>query len=333
MAKALVLVGGALGALVLAAAVAAMLGARPSTGPCIGAQPPEREIGASRFSSYRVQAADGNCLQGYEWRPSARPVTGTLLIIHGVHDHARRYEGLALALNEIGVAVVAQDHRGHAGSGGARQRVDSVPQLVDDVSLALQRAAQRDPGVPLFVHGHSMGGLIAAHLTAGAAASKGPALAGVVLSSAALKLPPAAAGAARHVVGAIAKLAPERGLEAVDPATLMRDPAALAALAADPLISRDKVPAATIATILGGIVALPTAADPFGATPLLILHGSADRVTEPDGSRELAARVKGSTLKLYDGRLHDLLHDAGGEDIVREVTGFVGARVGRGVKP
>jgi acylglycerol lipase len=185
--------------------------------------------------------------------------------------------------------------------------------------------------VPLFVHGHSMGGLVAAHLAAGEAGRRQP-LAGVVLSSAALKLPAAAAGAAQHVVGAIATVAPGKGLEAVDPATLVRDEAARQALAADPLLSREKVPAATVATILRGIVALPQRADAFAA-PLLVLHGTADRVTEPAGSRELAARTPGSTLKLYDGRLHDLLHDAGGDEVVREVVAFVAPKLKEAPKP
>jgi alpha-beta hydrolase superfamily lysophospholipase len=123
----------------------------------------------------------------------------------------------------------AQDLRGNGASGGARQRVDSAAQLVGDAELALAEAARRNPGVPLFLYGHSMGGLVAAHVAARDAAK--PRLAGVVLSSAALALPPSASGGARAVVGTLSRLAPELPLEAVDEAQVVREPAARAELA------------------------------------------------------------------------------------------------------
>lgn len=135
----------AVAALAAAAALAAFTGARPSVGDCAG------NAIAAGAATWRVKAADGNCLQGYEWKPTGASVRAAVVLVHGIHDHPGRYATLAQALVAKGVAVYAQDLRGHGGSGGARQRVDSIAQLVGDAELALAEASKRNPGVPLFL--------------------------------------------------------------------------------------------------------------------------------------------------------------------------------------
>lgn len=308
---------------VLAAASAVLAvqsGAGSVAGACVGAAP------TGAFASYRVQAADGNCLQGYAWAPAAGgpAVRAVVVTVHGLHDHARRYDGLARTLGEAGIALVAQDHRGHAGSGGARQRLDSVDQLLGDVDLAVQEARRRYPGVPVFLHGHSLGGMVVAQY----AAQRGGGLAGAVVSSAALKLPAGVSGGQVKVVSLLSSVAPNLGLEAVDVTQVVREPAARAALSADPLISREKLPARTVGTLFAGVADL----QPRLATiklPLLILHGQADVVTDPAGSRVLhqTAASKDKTLKLYERALHDLLHEPEGPEVARAITEFVSQRL------
>ena len=313
----------ALGIAAVAAVVivgAVQVGARPSTGGCAEPAPVGKSV------AFRLDAADGNCLQSYAWVPRAAPVKGVVVLVHGLHDHARRYEPLALALNDAGVAVYAHDQRGHGASGGASQRMDSVDQLAGDVERVLQEAAKRHPGVPVFVYGHSLGGLVAARV----AASPPLPLRGAVISSAALtlKLPASASSAQLRVAGMLSAVAPGLGLQTFDDATFVRDPAAQAALAADPDISRDKLPARTVVTVVRGIGDIQARMDSI-VTPLLILHGTEDQVTEVEGSRELAARARSSdkTLRLYDGMLHDLLHEPVAGEVTREIVAFVSSRL------
>jgi alpha-beta hydrolase superfamily lysophospholipase len=302
----------------VAAIAAVQTGARPAVGGCIDPLP------AGAFQAYRTNASDDNCLQGYAWAPAESAPRAVLVVVHGLGDHARRYGALAQALNAQGVAVLAQDHRGHAGSGGARQRIDSVEQGAADVELALREAARRWPGVRLVLHGHSFGGLLVTHVAATTAQS----LAGVVVSSAALQRPAGVSDGQVAVVRAISALAPSLGLDPLDPAKVVREPAAQAALAADPLIAREKLPARTIAALLTGVDTV----QPKLATvrqPLLVLHGGADTLTPPAGSRVLHERAASAekTLRIYDAARHDLLHEPEAGAVTQEILAFVMQRL------
>lgn len=301
-------------AVAIAAALAVKAGAGPVVSDCVGPLP------AGALDAYRTQAADGNCLQGYVWAPSEKPPRAVLVVVHGLGDHARRYGVLAQALNAQGVAVVAQDHRGHAGSGGARQRIDSLEQTTGDVGLAIKEAARRWPDAPLFLHGHSFGGLVVTHLAATAARP----VAGVVVSSAALQRPAGVSDGKLAVVRTLSALAPSLGLDPLDPSKVVREAGAQAALAADPLISREKLPARTIAALLTGVDAVQATLGRVHQ-PLLVLHGAADTVTPPAGSRALHERAASAqkTLRLFDLARHDLLHEPEAGAVTEEIGAFV----------
>lgn len=315
MRKSLIVLLSLTAAVTVAAVAAVQTGARPAVGACVEPQP------AGGLAAYRTKAADDNCLQGYAWAPpDGTPVRAALVVVHGLGDHARRYTALAQALNAQGVAVLAQDQRGHAGSGGARQRIDSVEQAAGDVERALQEAARRWPGVPVVLHGHSFGGLVVTHV----AATTAQPLAGVVVSSAALQRPPGVSGVQLGIVRTLSALAPGLGLEPLDATKVVREPAAQAALVADPLIARDKLPARTVAALLTGVDAIqPKLAQV--RQPLLVLHGGADTVTPPAGSRALHERAASAekTLRLYDAARHDLLHEPEAAAVTQEILAFV----------
>lgn len=300
------------------AALAVQTGRSSVIGDCVGPPP------SGSFQAFQLRAVDGNCLQAYAWLPQGRPITGVVVMVHGLHDHARRYALLAEALNQAGLAAYALDLRGHAASGGARQRLDSMDQVTGDMALLVGHVRQQHPALPWFVYGHSMGGLVVASFTA----TRPESLAGAVISSAALKLPPSASAATLKVVAALSALAPGLPLEAVDEAQVVLDPEARAAMAADPLLSREKLPARTAATLLDGVQRLQARMAQIDV-PLLILHGRADTVTEVEGSVELSRRAASAdkTLKLYPDVRHDLLHERIGAEVRSDIVAFVSARL------
>jgi len=297
------------------------LGKRPATGECTAP-----EVAASVLT-YQVRAADGNCLHGYVWAPQGAAAKGVVVVVHGIQDHARRYEGLARSLNQAGLAVLAQDHRGHAASGGARQRIDSLDQVSADMRLAVEQAKQRYPGAPLFLYGHSMGGLVVTHITANYADP----LAGVVISSAALQRPEGISDGKVGVVNALSALLPGLPLEPIDHSRVVRSPQAREQLKADPVLSPEKIPARTVATLLNGIDAVQSELGRVRA-PLLVLHGTADQITPMQGSQRLEALAASPNkrLKLFPGALHDLLHEPEAETVRQDILAFVNRQLTAG---
>jgi acylglycerol lipase len=269
-------------------------------------------------------AADGTCLQSYVWQPVAGPVRGVVVIVHGIRDHAERYAALAEALAAQHIAVLAQDHRGHGRSGGARQRFDSVEQLMSDVELGVQNARQRFPGVPVFMFGHSMGGLVAVHY----ALANPQVLKGVVLSGPALRLGADASAAKRIAVQVLGRVWPSLALQAVDDSQFVRTGPAKAAQASDPLIVHDDLPAASVLVFLHGIESARARFGEF-STPLLAMHGAADLSTDPQGSRDLVERAaaRDKTMRQVPAAAHDLLHEPEAPDLVSEIVAWVTQRL------
>jgi acylglycerol lipase len=293
--------------------------------PCASTLPSTTRSERAVMTPYRVDGSDNTCLQAFEWKaPEAQP-RGAVVIIHGVRDHASRYSALAEALAGQGLAVYAQDHRGHGLSGGPRQRFESIEQLVGDVHLAVEEAKKRHPGKPVFLYGHSMGGLVATHYSL----KHGDQLRGVVLSGAALKLHPSVTGGQKVAVRIFGAILPGLSAQPIDDTEFVREPAAKKELAEDPLIDHEDLPARSAKAALTAIEELEQRMEEV-KVPLLILHGQADKATNAEGSKELAARAGSTdkTLRLYEGVFHDLMHEPERDAIITEVSSWMTARLG-----
>jgi len=291
---------------------------------CANPQPGGATPPGVTLQTLRNTAADGTCLQGYMWTPKEGRPRGVVVVVHGIRDHASRYQALTEALANQQIAVVAQDHRGHGNSGGARQRFDSVEQLVADVHLAVEESKRRYRDVPVFVFGHSMGGLTGVHY----ALAYPKALKGVVLSGPALKLGDDATAGKRIVVRVLGRIWPSLAIQKVDDSVFVRTDAAKRAQAGDPLIFHDDLPAASVLTFLQGIESAQERFERY-ATPLLALHGAADRSTDPQGSRDLVERagVKDKSLRLVPEAAHDLLHEPEAPILIKEIVAWIADRL------
>jgi acylglycerol lipase len=189
--------------------------------------------------------------------------------------------------------------------------------------MAVVRAAE--PGRPVFLLGHSLGGLIATLY----ALERDPALAGLLLSAPALAFPSPPIEAA--LIRTIAGVSPDARILATPHGNFSSDPTMAAQLDADPLVYAPPGPARTARAALDGVARVW--ARPHALTvPLLALHGTADRLTGPAGSRDLVRRAGGDdrTLRLYPGLAHDLLHEPGGAGatVAGEVRAWLDAHTG-----
>lgn len=264
-------------------------------------------------------------LYAQRWRPRTGEVRGVLVIHHGLADHSGRYAGFAERLVRAGYAVWALDMRGHARSAGPRVQFDRIDELVSDLERFVALVREREPGRPLFVLGHSLGGLV----TALFAIERQPDVAGVVLSAPgiAFDIPAFGAGALRFA----SALAPNAPLLQVKHRDFSTSPAVIADMARDPLIEAPDGPARSSRSATEGVARVWAQPERLVA-PLLALHGTADKITAPIGSREIVARAGGAdrTLRLYDDFAHDLLHEPDGraERVTADVIAWLGAHTG-----
>ncbi len=304
----------------VAAAALALASAAHASNECADINP---SIRATTFTSKTMLASDGLCLRSFAWQPTQMPVRGVVVITHGIRDYAVRYQRFAEQLTKQGFAVVAQDLRGHAHSGGERQRFDSMARMVADTDMIVNEAKQRYPKAPLYVYGHSLGGLI----TANYSLEHADKLNGVILSGAALKRPHSVSGFSAGLAKIVASIAPSLKVVQVDDSEFSKDKSVMAALASDPLISRDKLPAATAAATLKAIADVQERMSQL-KLPLMVMYGTADSVNPIEGSQAFVEAVasKDKTLKVYPGVYHDMLNEPERDQIATDIIAWLVAR-------
>jgi len=218
---------------------------------------------------------------------------------------------------------MALDLRGHGLSPGKRGHVSNYQRLLDDISLLLEEAQKRHPGVPLFLYGHSMGG----GLVLNYALRRDATLAGVIATGPALRLgfePPVIQVALTKLMNAIWPAFMQAS--GLDPQALSRDPEVVRRYEADPLV-HDQISASLFDGFYqAGLWALEHA-EAF-PVPLLLMHGSEDQLTSSEASREFANRVgERCTFKLWEGLYHEIHNEPEQDQVFAFLLGWLRQRV------
>jgi acylglycerol lipase len=255
------------------------------------------------------------------WHPGGT-ARAAVVICHGVNSHSGYYSWAAEQLVSTGVAVYALDLHGRGQSDGERFYLDRISDYVHDVHAVVTLAKSRSAGLPVFLLGHSAGGVISCVYTLEHQAD----LAGLICESFAFQV--AAPDFALAVVKGLSHLAPHAHVLRLKNEEFSRDPRVVDAMNRDPLIANEVQPTKTVAKLVRADERL-RAEFPLITLPVFILHGTADRVTNPKGS-QLFFDTAGSadkTLKLYEGHVHDLLNDLGKEQVMADIAGWINARV------
>ena len=279
-------------------------------------------MSGSNFSPLTAQ--DGTNLVVVEWPLSKGPVRGVVLIVHGLGEHAWRYDHVAERLNSWGFAVRAYDQFGHGESMGQRGALPSADRLLSDLAEVVDESRFRmNENTPLILLGHSMGGLVAGRFVS-LGLRKVQAL---VLSSPALD--PGLNVLQKLMLAVLPRLAPDlRVGNGLNADFISHDPAVVAAYRADPLV-HDRI-SARLAVFIAENGPATIAAAPAWAVPTLLMFAGADKLVQPRGSRSFAQAAPAGvvTTRCFDEFYHEIFNElpAQREQVFAELKGWLDAR-------
>ena len=269
----------------------------------------------------KIKGAGGLNIVVRSWQPE-QAARAVVAIVPGFNSHGGYYTWVAQQFTAAGLAVYVVDLRGRGTSDGERFFVDNIADYVSDVHDMVKLAKSREPGLPLFLLGHSAGGVVSCVYTL----EHQEELTGFVCEDFAFKVP--APEVALSVFKGLSHVAPHAHLFKLKNEDFSRDPAAVKMMNEDPLIAGESQPLQTLAEMVRADERLEREF-PLITLPVLILHGTLDKITKPSGSQFFydTAGSTDKTLKLYEGHFHDLLNDTGKEQVMADIQSWIDARI------
>jgi len=263
-------------------------------------------------------ATDGQQLYHEVW-PAIGAARATIVVVHGYGEHCGRYQNPIAALTPRGFELFTFDYRGHGQAGGRRGHIDHFSEYLDDLDRALELARTRGDR-PLFLLGHSLGGLIATRYVI----ARGGDLRGLVLSSPflglKLKIPPFKVAAGRLASRWAPKLTLKNG---IDVNTLSRDPAVAEAYRRDRFVHHIGTSRWFTETTRAQERCL---LDADAVTlPLLTYVGTADAIADPETTRRVFDRFASAdkTFTSYPGGYHELMNDTCKDEVLAALASWL----------
>jgi len=258
------------------------------------------------------------------WEPELVP-RAVLLVAHGAGEHSARYQPLAQFMTGYGFAVAALDHHGHGYSEGRPGHVNSFDEYLYDLAIFHRQVAARYAGLPVFLFGHSMGGLI----TSNYLLHHQKEFLGGILSGPAIKTDLQPGPMQMLLLRLLALLVPRLGMLKLNADGISRDPEVVRKYIEDPLVFHGKMTARMLRELFAGMSKIQAGAARI-TLPMLLLHGGADVMTAPEGSRFLYEHIGSSdkTLKIYPGLYHEILNEPERAEVLAHMLEWVETRLG-----
>ena len=270
----------------------------------------------------KVEGVGGLKIFTRSWRPENGTPRGIVVVVHGFNSHSGYYQWAAEQLVDRDLAVYALDLRGRGRSDGERFYVQKLADYVSDVESVVTLARSREPGLPVFLLGHSAGGVVACIY----ALENQAQLAGLISESFAHEVP--APDFALAALKGLSHVAPHAHVVKLKNEDFSRDPNVVEQMNQDPLIAHEAQSTQTMAELVRADERLKKEF-PQIELPLLILHGTADKATKPAGSKRFYEMAGSSdkTLKLYEGHFHDLLNDVDKAVVMNDILKWLDAHI------
>ena len=249
------------------------------------------------------------------WLPEGDTL-GVLFVVHGIGEHSGRYMNLVNHFVPLGYAVYAIDHIGHGNSDGTRVFIENFADFTGTLKTYFDMVSAWQPGKPIFLVGHSMGGLISSVYLL----EHQDEFAGAVISAPAIKVSDSISPATILAGRIFSAIAPKLGILALDATAICSDPAVVQAYLDDPLVYNGKITARLAAEMLGAMQRVTREVGKVHL-PLLVVQGSADKLVDPAGSQMLYEQASSNdkTLKIYEGFYHEVFNEPGRAQVLGDV--------------
>jgi alpha-beta hydrolase superfamily lysophospholipase len=267
-----------------------------------------------------IKSTTGDVVKTREWRvpePNAQ-----IFLVHGYAEHVGRYEHFASQLNNAGFDVIGYDQVGYGLSNGERAYVSRFDQYVWDLHSVMRH--YKNEAIPNFLFGHSMGGLVATSYCI----LYRPKLNGVITSGAALKVNKDTSPILQKIAPVLGEIFPRLKTTKIGSQDISRDPLVVEAYEKDPLVYHEGIKARLAGEMLGRIKRTNQLAHLF-TQPVLMMHGGADQLTDPNGTMQFfnsCASVE-KELKIWDGLLHEILNEPEKESVITHLVNWINRRI------
>jgi alpha-beta hydrolase superfamily lysophospholipase len=249
------------------------------------------------------------------WLPEGKS-KASLFIVHGLHEHSARYKHVAAYLVDHGYALYSLDFPGHGKSDGMRSYIDSYLDFINIMEIYLEKILSWQPNQPIFLVGHSMGGLLSAVFLTDSPST----INGAILSGSLVQVPDYVSDLTIRVGKILSRILPKVRLVEIDKEGLSKDPAVVQAYRDDPLVYNGK----TTARISNELNNAITQVEKNGSNinqPLLLLHGADDRICDPAWSQYLFDMVSSQDKQLiiYEGLYHEIYNEPEAATVFNDV--------------
>ena len=257
------------------------------------------------------------------WLPEGE-VKAVLLVVHGLGEHCGRYMNVVNHFVPLGYAVYGFDHIGHGRSDGKREYVERFSDYTDTLTVYFEMVKGWQAGKPVFLFGHSMGGLIASYYLLDHQDS----FRGAVISAPAVKVSDSISRVTIIMGRILSVLAPKMGLLRLEDNYISRDSKVVEAYVNDPLVFHGKTTARMGAELLKAMFRVTAEADRI-SLPFIVVQGSEDKIVDPGGGQMLYAKAGSAdkTIKIYDGLFHEVLNEPERARVLKDVEAWLAAHL------
>lgn len=255
------------------------------------------------------------------WQPEKNP-RAVVVIVHGFNSHSGQYLWVGEQFAKNGLATYALDLRGRGRSEGERYYVEKIEDYTDDIETLVRQAKAENPDLPVFLFGHSAGGVTACIYTLDHQTE----IDGLICESFAYELP--VPDIVLSFIKGLSYITPHTHVFSLHNKDFTRDPQKVEEMDNDVLIKGESQPAQTGKVLVNAAERL-TEEFPKITLPVLILHGTEDKATKPSGSQHFYENAGSSdkTLKLYEGHFHDMLNDFDKEIVMADILNWIDERI------